>query len=165
MPKEPEDWDESTYSKLVHDNQDVIGMITYALYKADKINYCNAAREIRGSVTTSDIEGFHIYVEPLFEKHRRYALEYIKNYLGTEMEHKILNAAEVSRKEQFWADIVKGILGSFLYSLLIVGVLLVAKGEFKFRQIVNAIFETKDINVKDPSDVKKSTKDTIQQVE
>ena len=137
------------YSLIVKDDDDIIGLVAYALYKRHKIEFFNAARKandgaepsreaiiafIQGASTESQINNYRdqagsilmdVVVNVTEEQIRQASDEMLQNY-----EAKISEA--VKRQTPNWVTTVGlNILGTFLFSVIITIVFIV--GNFSER--------------------------------
>lgn len=132
------------YSKLVEDNDDVVGHIAYSLYKNEKIEFIEIFKEKNGiEPTESDLEPFHISscTNGSLERFRRMAIlileEFTKEMLGRTIEDIerdiMLNHKKYLRETvdeikppsigmSYLHGILQSILGSILFLLLMAGI-------------------------------------------
>ena len=127
------------YSKLVEDNDDVVGHIAYSLYKNEKIEYIETFKEKYGSEPTDlDLEPFHISscTKGSLERFRRMAAtileEFTNEMLGStikDIEENVISNHKRYLKETineispkgFMYGVYQSILGAFIFLLLMAG--------------------------------------------
>jgi hypothetical protein len=128
------------YSKLVEDNDDVVGHIAYSLYKNEKIEFIETFKEKHGSEPTElDLEPFHISscTKGSLERFRRMAAtileEFTNEMLGStikNIEESVISNHKKYLKETineispkgFMYGVYQSIVGALLFLLLMAGI-------------------------------------------
>jgi hypothetical protein len=133
------------YSKLVEDNDDVVGHIAYSLYKNEKIEFIETFKEKHGSEPTElDLEPFHISscTNGSLERFKRMAIvilqEFTNELLGRtikDIEHNVISNHKKYLREtvdeikppsigmSYLHGILQSVLGAFLFLLLMAGII------------------------------------------
>lgn len=145
----------TTYSTLVRDDKDLVGLVAYALYKRDKLKFCEefahqharaplateVAIFIQGSNLGTRVDGYRAEAELLLEAMLEYqledAIEQVQADAGKELTRKLAEAKSWGRSiaESLLGTVVTAIFWAALILLLYtnkVGLERMAKDIFGF---------------------------------
>lgn len=145
------------YRELVEDQNDIVGHIAYALYKADKIKFIEKFKEDHNSSepTEKDLEPFHNIscIEGSLDRYKLTAVSILQRFLDYSLEdstnkieenclnsHKQMLSDVISplkpagRYKQFFSGVLQSVVGAFVFALLLAGIGFIA------------VFKANDIN-------------------
>lgn len=134
------------YSNLVEDNNDIVGHIAYALYKADKIHFIeNFKKENSGNEPDEkDLKPFHDTTScpGNLERYKLTAIHILQNFTNDtlhemiqEIEQDAINRNKVelskiieplkplSIKKSYFHGTVQSVIGAFVFMIIIAGLL------------------------------------------
>lgn len=121
--------DHKTYSALVSKGDDLVGHVAYALYKRDKLKFCDEY-SLKHSKPTSDaelaafilaanlttrIQGYRTEAERLLETMGEYQLEEAIAQLQVDFDEKLLR--RLSEAKSWGRSIAEALLGSFVVAI------------------------------------------------
>lgn len=125
------------YSKLVKDDNDLVGLIAYALYKQHKIEYIESFKADNnntdptdkdfesfyvGSCTASSLNSYRDEAQQLLEKLTLAAAREDINEFENEMlrnyKREIADAVK-SNQPKWWSSVIYSVIGAFVFSIII----------------------------------------------
>ncbi len=130
------------YEKLVENENDIIGHIAYALYKADKIKYIKTFESEHGSgqFSEEDLQHFHEIscIDNNVDRYRLQAVQILQNFLDNalaetttqiekdvesrqkEILSRIIEPLKPKSKSRiFWNGVWQSIVGAFIFALIV----------------------------------------------
>ncbi|MBZ0258040.1 hypothetical protein K8I31_18390 [bacterium] len=127
-----------TYEKLIEDENDLVGMIAYSLYKENKREWIIEFRSNHSrppnkdeeklfveSKTPKDIERYRLQSEQMLTAYAGYILD----KSTAEIREKAINESVLSSVNKkiggFWKQVFAGSVGAFFYSLLLLLIYLI----------------------------------------
>ncbi|WP_422403463.1 hypothetical protein [Pseudomonas sp. GZD-209] len=152
------------YTDLVENDADLLGMIAYALYKRQKIEFIQGWRERLGNDPgEADLAHFHAISNSRFqqETYRSQAGKLAEDFLNTslegqaqELEHRLAGQAneEIRRyKPNYWTGVSQGVVASVI-SVLLLGLLVMFTWSLNQgpRQVIEQVFNVRIIDLQSP---------------
>lgn len=149
------------FSKLVHDDSDIIGMVAYGIYKKHKIEFIESIKKTHGREPNSD-EWHAFAISTNTDSQRGKYISQAETILATfvmdtageqikDAEHQMLEQYQANIKSVLpsnWKTIGLGALGSFLFSAVItVALILGAFSEKDKSDMVNKLVKEPMENV------------------
>lgn len=149
------------YNKLVEDENDILGIIAYALYKRQKIEFiANFTKKHQKAPAAEDYARFNEFSmgELQLKSYVNEAQTLAKNFLDSSLEEE---AAELEKfykdeaewrikraKPSFWFGVWQGVVASFIF-VIVVGTLVFFSWSLKQgpRQVIENIFDVKIVDV------------------
>lgn len=146
-----------TFAALVRDDADLIGHVAYALYKRDKLKFCDAelARTqlpatqlaidvfIRGCNLDTRIASYRLEAERLLEQMTEYVLEDAIEKLETQYQERLVR--ELSSSKPWSRAIVESLVGSVVVALVwALIVVVISTSRVGFDQVLGDVWN-KDI--------------------
>lgn len=123
------------YSKIVEDDNDLVGHIAYSLYKKSKIEYIEKQKQDGKTPTDTDLIPFNDFsssdgsIDSYKIKAELLVQNFIDNVLSEEFANyknqAIQQQAEILKgiikplRTSFWMDVLTGIVASFLFTLIL----------------------------------------------
>ncbi|WP_194787916.1 hypothetical protein [Pseudomonas sp. UFMG81] len=154
------------YTDLVQSDVDLLGMIAYALYKRQKIEFIQGWRDRLGDDPSEvDRQHFHEISNSRYqlETYRNQAGELAEDFLNTsleeraqELEHRLAVQAtdELRRyKPNYWTGVSQGVVASAI-SVLLLGLLVMFTWSLNQgpRHVIEQVFNVKIIDLQSASD-------------
>jgi hypothetical protein len=145
------------FKSLVIDDSDLVGHVAYALYKRDKLKFCDseklrtgqpATQEsiehfIRGSSLDTRIESYRSEAERLLEQMTEYVLEDAIASVKREAEEELLR--KLSEAKSWWRSITESLIGSVAVAIVwAVLVFVVSANRVGPEKVIGDVFD-KDI--------------------
>lgn len=132
--KEEEEYN-TIYNYLVNEDSGLVGMIAYALYKGEKIEYCKKITESKGKVDIEDIQNFHIAAHIRKDEYYERAVTLFRDLTNVLIENKIKEEKTlietmikkvVSPKgvTSWLRNITQSVIASLVYTIVVFGILL-----------------------------------------
>lgn len=158
------------YSKLVEDDNDILGVLAYALYKRQKFEFiANYNAKHQKAPEAADFARFNefsmseLQLKSYVNAARTLAKDFLNKSLADEAaELEKFYKEEADRKirrakPSFWFGVWQGVVASFIFAI-IVGTLVFFSWSLKQgpRQVIENIFDVKIIDVK--AETSKSTR-------
>lgn len=126
-----------TYSSLVQGDFDLVGHVAYALYKRDKLKFCDEARARSGTPPTSDeidvfirtcnidtrLIGFRSEAERLLESFTEFQIEDVTKEIQRQADEALLEA--LSRGKSLWRVVGEALLGSVAVAVVWAGIVVI----------------------------------------
>jgi hypothetical protein len=124
------------YQELVNDDDDLVGMIAYALYKSEKVKYIKKITSEREEVTESEIENYNIASKIRIKDYEEKALTLFTDFIDDVIDRKVKMSREVIQEaiektaspKGFinWArSITQSFIGAVIYTIFISVILLI----------------------------------------
>lgn len=154
------------YTDLVENDADLLGMIAYALYKRQKIEFIQGRRERLGDdPDEADLAHFNAISNSRFqqETYRNQAGKLAEDFLNTslegraqELEHRLAGQAneEIRRyKPNYWRGVSQGLVASVI-SVLLLGLLVMFTWSLNQgpRQVIEQVFNVRIIDLQSVPD-------------
>jgi hypothetical protein len=102
------------YSKIVEDENDMIGHIAYSLYKTEKINFIKSFKDSHGGKvpTEADLESFHLASIGHIPALRIQAEQLLSNFTGIALNESIAEIEQkaIANQHVILSDIIKPII-------------------------------------------------------
>lgn len=125
-----------TYSSLVQGDADLVGLVAYALYKRDKLKFCDQFKAknsrspddaelsifIYGSNLDTRLQGYRAEAEKLLETLTEFQLEDAINQLQADFNEKL--ATKLSEAKSWGRSILEALLGSVVVAVVWAAVVL-----------------------------------------
>lgn len=83
------------YEKLVSDSSDFTGMVAYALYKKEKIDYLKKLKEKNGNISDDDVSNFHIASDVRLESYTKEAVSLTTDFVNDLIDRKVKMSKEL----------------------------------------------------------------------
>ena len=160
------------YSKLVEDDNDIVGHVAYSIYKRQKIDYIDDLKQKGITVTDSDLEHFHrvTLTDTNINSYNLQANSVLNNFIGNILSEEIKQIEDNLKKEQeetlrevvenltpsFWVSVLSGVVSAFFFAgilALIVFIIRFSNYEIEFLTVKEKS-KTEDTNT---STIKSST--------
>ncbi|MBI5539670.1 MAG: hypothetical protein HY951_06395 [Bacteroidia bacterium] len=113
------------YSKIVENDDDFVGVVAYALYKQNKIQFIeNFKKDNNRHPTDTELAGFHQSCYPAIKQYKAHATQKVQQY-GTE-----LTERQVTKIQQDYATALEGLLQGSVSSEEVVEIIRKNKSSF-----------------------------------
>lgn len=148
------------YTELVKNEDDILGIIAYSLYKRQKIEYIKGFKAKHGrDPTDTDLLSFHEISNSPFQlqTYRNQADKLAQDFLTITLEtraeeleqyyeKKVVNEIK-SHKPNYWIGVSQGVVASVIFVLLL-GLLVIFTWSLNQgpRQVIEQIFDVKIVN-------------------
>lgn len=152
-----------TFGLLVQDDTDLVGHVAYALYKRDKIKFCDAELARTGQAATSDavdafiracnldtrVSSYRSEAERLLEQMTEYVLEDAIETIKRESQDELLE--KLAQGKSWLRAIAENVVGSIVVALIWATiVLVVATNKVGADKVLGDVFD-KDVADRKPA--------------
>lgn len=116
------------YKELVNNDEDLVGMIAYSLYKNEKIKYLQKLKEEKGTICEDDVKNFHIVSQLRVKDYEDKAISLFTEVVNDIIEKKVRLTEELIKDvvektaspKGFinWARVItQNVLATFIYTI------------------------------------------------
>lgn len=123
------------YQELVDNDNDLVGMIAYALYKNEKIKYIKKITEESGSISDTQIDNYNTSSMIRIDDYENKAINLFTEFINTIIDKKVRLSEELIKEvvektaspKGFvnWARVItQNIISAFIYTVIIGSILL-----------------------------------------
>ncbi|MDJ0581238.1 hypothetical protein [Crocosphaera sp.] len=152
----------STNKNSKHD--ELLGMVAYAKYSLQKHQYVSLykrenrqlpSKEVLKAIITPFKDENSDALSSLKQSSEQFLKEYTQEYLENTKQEKIIQPLEkvIEKNTNFWVAVWAGIVGAFIYSVIIALVILIVTAAIpnnKFARIIKILLEDNTTEIKQP---------------